>query len=163
MYKKTGDFLLLFFVLLTLYVGQNILKANNIIPSKEETIFDEQLSDYMSHLSERDRIIMSAYNDHSSNIQVAGEGTIVKILSNDEKQNLHQQKFMVMLKSGLSLLIIHDTDLAPKLENLKTGSPISFYGMYEYNSQGGAIRHTHQDPTNQHETGWLQYDGKHYQ
>ena len=61
------------------------------------------------------------------------------------------------------MLIAHNIDLAPKIEGLKKGDKVEFYGEYEHNQKGGVIHWTHHDPQGKHIDGWLKYQGRMYQ
>jgi hypothetical protein len=106
--------------------------------------------------------ISSAYKNHRSDIQVAGTGVVVKVLPDDNKGSRHQ-KFLLKLSSGITLLIAHNIDLAPKITSIKRGDTIKFYGEYEYNAKGGVVHWTHHDPARRHIGGWLEHKGMRYQ
>jgi hypothetical protein len=103
-----------------------------------------------------------AFENQTNNRQVQGQGTVIKILSDDQDGSRHQ-RFILRLSSGQNLLISHNIDLAPRLANLKLGDTVSFYGEYEWNAKGGVIHWTHHDPQGRHVNGWLKYNGKVYQ
>lgn len=105
--------------------------------------------------------LLSAYENRQSNLQTGGSGTVIKILSDDLKGSRHQ-KFIVKLSSGQRLLIAHNIDLAARINTLKKGDLVEFYGEYEWNSKGGVIHWTHHDPNGRHEDGWLRHNGKTY-
>lgn len=107
-------------------------------------------------------IIDKAYANKQSNIQVQGVGKVIKVLSDDNKGSRHQ-RFILKLSSNSTILIAHNIDLAPRIENLKTDDSIEFYGEYEWNKQGGVIHWTHHDPRGKHKDGWLKHNGKIYQ
>jgi len=109
-----------------------------------------------------DDSISKAFENRSSNIQVEGIGTVIKILRDDLKGSRHQ-KFIIRLSTGQTLLIAHNIDLAPRINNLKNGDSIAFFGEYEWNSKGGLIHWTHHDPRGQHKGGWIKYNGRTYQ
>ena len=93
---------------------------------------------------------------------MCGSGTIIRLLSDDNKGSRHQ-RFIIKESSGRTLLIAHNIDLAPKIYSLQKGSLIKFCGEYENNAKGGVIHWTHHDPQKRHTGGWLEYKGKKYQ
>ena len=56
----------------------------------------------------------------------------------------------------------HNIDLSPRIENLKKGDVVEFFGEYEYSPQGGVMHWTHHDPRGHHTDGWLKHQGKTY-
>ena len=94
--------------------------------------------------------------------QMCGSGTVIRLLSDDNKGSRHQ-KFIIKQSSGRTLLIAHNIDIAPKIYSLQKGGSIKFCGDYENNSKGGVVHWTHHDPQNKHKAGWLEYKGKKYQ
>ena len=106
--------------------------------------------------------IARAYQNHTSNLPVAGEGIVIKILSDDNDGSRHQ-RFIVRLPSGQTLLVAHNIDLAPRIPFLREGDSVAFRGVYEWNPKGGVIHWTHRDPEGRHDSGWLKYNGKTYQ
>jgi hypothetical protein len=61
------------------------------------------------------------------------------------------------------LLVAHNIDLAPKIETLKVGDKIGFFGEYEWNNKGGTLHWTHRDPRGRHVSGWLKHAERVYQ
>lgn len=109
-----------------------------------------------------DQVLKNSFNKKISNVQVQSQGVVIKIFKDDLEGGKHQ-RFILKLKSGQTLLIAHNIDLAPRINNLKVGDIVSFYGEYEWNSQGGVIHWTHKDPQKNHVNGWLKHQGKIYQ
>jgi hypothetical protein len=107
------------------------------------------------------KILQDAFEQQNSNVQVRQTGQIVKVLKDDNHGSRHQ-RFVVLLESGQKILIAHNTDLAPRIESLQTGAPITFFGEYEWNNKGGVVHWTHRDPKGKHPDGWLRYDGRTY-
>ena len=103
-----------------------------------------------------------AYENKRSDIQVSGSGVVKRLLRDDDEGTRHQ-KFILKMVSGLSVLVAHNIDLAPRVANLKEGDRIEFHGEYEWSKQGGVLHWTHLDPRGKHEAGWLKYNGKIYQ
>ena len=106
--------------------------------------------------------IAQAFEQHQSNVKVEGEGTVTRVLPDDNIGSPHQ-RFIVRLASGQTVLIEHNIDLAPRIESLKVGDTVSFSGEYVWNEQGGLIHWTHHDPAGRHDAGWVKYNGRVYQ
>jgi hypothetical protein len=107
-------------------------------------------------------VLRDAFNQRQSNLQVQGQGTVIRILSDDLDGSRHQ-RFILRLDSGQTLLIAHNIDLAPRISGLQNGDIVRFYGEYEWNSEGGIIHWTHHDPNGSHVDGWLEHRGQRYQ
>lgn len=108
-----------------------------------------------------DAVLKQAYESHQSDIQVQGAGEVVRILSDDNQGSRHQ-RFILRLDNRQTILIAHNIDLAPRVENLNVGDVVEFYGEYEWNRKGGVIHWTHRDPRNSHAHGWLKHKGTKY-
>lgn len=115
-----------------------------------------------SSSSAADQTISNAYEAQLSGIQVGGEGVVDRVLSDDNDGSRHQ-RFILRLASGQTLLIAHNIDIAPRIEALKRGDRVAFFGQYEWNDEGGVIHWTHHDPDGQHVRGWLKHNGTVYQ
>ncbi|HSB29488.1 MAG TPA: DUF3465 domain-containing protein [Pyrinomonadaceae bacterium] len=106
--------------------------------------------------------IAAAFTTRTSNIQVHGQGVVTRLLADDRSGSRHQ-RFIVRLGSGQTLLIAHNVDIAHRIDDLRTGDHIQFYGEYVWNAEGGTIHWTHHDPAGSHVTGWLKHNGQTYQ
>ena len=106
--------------------------------------------------------LIDAYNNKQSDVQVTGIGTVIRTLTDDTKGSQHQ-RFILKLASGQTLLIAHNIDLAPRINSLRKGDSVEFYGEYEWNSKGGVLHWTHSDLRGHHEDGWLKHKGSVYQ
>ncbi|EJD6058488.1 DUF3465 domain-containing protein [Acinetobacter baumannii] len=147
-------------LLIATYLGLDLSgHKNNSTPSssiptnqRTETTFSNDRVD----------TIKAAYERRQSNVQVQGSGRVKAILREDNDGSRHQM-FILVLKNGLSILVAHNFDLAPKIEDLRKGDIVEFNGEYEYNEKGGVLHWTHHDPQNRHENGWLKHNGRIYQ
>lgn len=103
--------------------------------------------------------LLQAYSRQQSNVQVQGSGVVVKVLRDDLKGSRHQ-KFILKIAGGPSVLVAHNIDLAPRIDGLRAGDSVEFYGEYEWNAKGGVVHWTHRDPGRRHVDGWLKHDGR---
>lgn len=109
-----------------------------------------------------DAAIARAFANRLGNQQLEGQGTVIKTLADDTNGSRHQ-RFIVRLESGHTLLVSHNIDLAPRIDALRTGDTVAFYGEYEWNPKGGVIHWTHHDPQGRHPAGWIRHGGRTYQ
>ena len=109
-----------------------------------------------------DQQLKQAYQNHQSDLQIQGSGTVSRVLPDDNIGSRHQ-KFILRLDSRQTLVVAHNIDLAPRIPNLKVGDVVQFYGEYEWSDKGGVIHWTHRDPGNRHAHGWLKHQGKIYE
>ncbi|HJZ81076.1 MAG TPA: DUF3465 domain-containing protein [Pyrinomonadaceae bacterium] len=113
-------------------------------------------------VSDSDRRLAHAFEQHESNLQVEGKGRVRQILPDDNNGTRHQ-RFIVELETGQTILIAHNIDLAPRIDLLQVGDEVTFFGEYEWNAKGGVIHWTHRDPNGRHIAGWIKYLGRVYQ
>jgi len=137
-------FLLLFLSLYTLYERSDWFSIQTV---QDQVAFADQLQE--------------AFDKRLSNLQVEGSGVVKVILRDDTKGSKHQ-RIIVDLPTGQTVLLAHNIDLAPRVENLSKGDKITFFGEYEWNDRGGVIHWTHHDPQNKHIAGWLKHKGRTY-
>ncbi|MGI8618026.1 MAG: DUF3465 domain-containing protein [Gemmatimonadaceae bacterium] len=109
-----------------------------------------------------DAVFANAFDKQINNIQVEGQGTVVKILPDDNEGGRHQ-RFIVRLKAGQTIMIAHNIDLAARVSSLQEGDKVAFSGEYEWSPKGGVVHWTHRDPNGRHQAGWIKHDGKSFQ
>ena len=102
------------------------------------------------------------FEKRQSDIQLEVTGEVIKLLADDNDGSRHQ-RFIIELPSGLTLLVAHNIDLAPRIDNLEVGDEVDLYGEYVWNDKGGIMHWTHHDPANSHPHGWIRHDGNLYQ
>ncbi|MEJ2396178.1 MAG: DUF3465 domain-containing protein [Candidatus Thiodiazotropha sp.] len=107
-------------------------------------------------------LVEQAYADRLSNQQVQVAGWVTKLLPDDRDGSRHQ-RFIMRLDSGLTLLVAHNIDLAPRVQPLAVDDLVELYGVYEWNEQGGVIHWTHHDPHGKHPDGWILHQGHLYE
>src|ERR671910_52150 len=89
--------------------------------------------------------IAAAYAQRRSDVEVTGAGRVTRVLGDDSLGDRHQ-RFILELLSGLTVLVTHNIELAPRIERLAVGDAIEFHGIYEWNDKGGIVHWTHHDP-----------------
>jgi len=106
--------------------------------------------------------VQEAYSQGRSDVQLTARGVVDRLLRDDREGSRHQ-KFLLRLDNGLTVLISHNIDLAPRVNSLNQGDAVEVFGEYEWNSKGGVIHWTHHDPNGRHVAGWIKHDGTTYQ
>ena len=109
-----------------------------------------------------DQVVAAALAAHRSDVAISGEGEVIKLLPDDQRGSRHQ-RFLLRLPSGPVLLVAHNIDLAPRLDDLHTGDKLRFAGEFVWNERGGVLHWTHRDPQGRHADGWLELAGRRYQ
>jgi len=102
------------------------------------------------------------YQDQQSDAQLEITGKVKRILQ-DDVSGIRHQRFIVEISGGQTILIAHNIDLSPRIEDLALGDEVNVYGEYEWNEHGGVIHWTHHNPKGKHEAGWIKHNGKTYQ
>lgn len=108
------------------------------------------------------RKLIDAIESRRSDVQVKGRAKVIRLLADDLKGSRHQ-RFLLQLNQGGTLLVAHNIDLAPRIDNLQVDDWVEFFGEYEWNNKGGVIHWTHIDPSGRHVDGWLKHGGQIYQ
>lgn len=106
-------------------------------------------------------VIENAYQNQASNLPVMETGVVSRILSDDNDGARHQ-RFILSLASGHTILIAHNIDIAPRINNLREGDQVTFSGLYEWNEKGGVVHWTHHDPSGRYGGGYLQHNGMYF-
>ncbi|WP_457599247.1 DUF3465 domain-containing protein [Hydrogenimonas sp.] len=116
-----------------------------------------------SRAQEKSRIlpVEEAQSRRLSDVWVEGEGVVVRTLRDDDRGPRHQ-RFILRLGNGRTLLVVHNIDLAPRIDDLRPGERVGFVGEFVDNPKGGLVHWTHHDPSGRQEGGWLKYRGKIY-
>lgn len=94
--------------------------------------------------------------------QVTVRATVSRLLADDRNGSRHQ-RFIIRADSGMTLLIAHNIDLAPRLDGLAVGDGVVVSGEYQSNPQGGLLHWTHHDPAGHHRAGYIEWKGRRYE
>ncbi|MDR0813186.1 MAG: DUF3465 domain-containing protein [Oscillospiraceae bacterium] len=103
-------------------------------------------------------MIKDLFEQKKRDVFVFGEGIVVRLMEDDTSGDRHQ-RFVLETDGGLSLLITHNIDIAPRLDGLATGDNVAFHGEYVWSEKGGAVHWTHHDPDGSSPGGWLEWNG----
>lgn len=136
---------------------QNISTSATAVKKQENTLNLKPLQG----LEKQTFTAFEAYQAKKSDVFIEDQGTVAKLLPDDNKGARHQ-KFLVKIATGQTLLFAHNIDLAPRIENIAVGDPVIFRGEYVYNPKGGVIHWTHHDPKNQMAGGWIKHQNQEY-
>ncbi len=104
--------------------------------------------------------ISSLFDAQRSGVMVSTVANVTRILKDDTQGSRHQ-RFLIKTVEGLTLLVVHNIDLAPRVP-LEVNDQVSIIGQYEWNNKGGVLHWTHHDPDNSHPEGWIMHQGKKY-
>lgn len=107
--------------------------------------------------------LLNAYRNQQSDVIVENVTGVVEAILPDDVEGSRHQRFIIRLARGNTVLVVHNIDLAPRIDSLREGDRVSIKGEYEWNDRGGLVHWTHHDPRNRHEGGWIEHDGFRYQ
>lgn len=105
--------------------------------------------------------VLEAQRDHLRHVEVTVTAPVYKLLR-DDNQGIPHQRFLIKLANGSTVLIAHDTNMAPKVP-LSPGCLIRIHGEYIWTDRGGVIHWTHHTDTPRHTGGWIDCNGQRYQ
>ena len=105
--------------------------------------------------------VVVAERSRAKDISVDASGVVTRLLADDNEGSRHQ-RFIIQVTTDLTVLIVHNIDLAPRVP-LQVGDSVAVRGDYVWNEQGGLIHWTHHDPDGRHVPGWIEIRGRRYQ
>lgn len=105
--------------------------------------------------------VVAAERSRAKDLSVDASGVVTRLLADDNAGSRHQ-RFIIQVASDLTVLIVHNIDLAPRVP-LQVGDSVAVRGDYVWNEQGGLIHWTHHDPDGRHVPGWIEVRGRRYQ
>ena len=101
-----------------------------------------------------------AFRNHRSGVMVTAEGTVIRLLADDNDGSRHQ-RFIMRLASGQTLLVAHNIDLSTRVP-VQLNVLVKLRGQFEWSDKGGTVHWTHRDPEQKHEAGWIEIAGRRY-
>lgn len=107
------------------------------------------------------RAVLAAQAQQAKRVEITVVARVYKLLPDDTK-GLPHQRFLLRLNNGTTVLIAHDTKMAPRVP-INVGDLIRIHGEYIWNEKGGVIHWTHHSDNGHHEPGWIEFNGQRYQ
>ena len=154
---------ILFFALILLLVSACSQANNTVDANKPEPAKDAQAEQAANqHNAPALRSVDALFKSQVSKVQVEDKGIVSKLLK-DDTRGLKHQKFLAKVASGQVVLIVHNIDLAARIDNIVVGDAVEFRGEYVYNEKGGLVHWTHHDPKKKHYAGWIKHNGHTYE
>jgi hypothetical protein len=109
-----------------------------------------------------DAAIVRDYHNHSSNVEVTGDGTVVRVLPDRSGPSGTHEQFIIRLSSGdITVEVEHNISIGRRVP-VKEGDHVLVHGEYIWNAEGGLIHFTHHDPQGTHEGGYVEDNGLTY-
>lgn len=97
--------------------------------------------------------VQSAFAEQRSGVWLETQGTVRRILADDNEDSRHQ-RFILDVGNGHTVLVAHNIDLAKRVP-VRVGDGLLLRGRYEWNERGGVIHWTHHDPQGREAGGWI--------
>ena len=116
----------------------------------------------MSASSKAHTTVHDYFEQRVSGRMVSITAKVKRLLSDDTHKPRHQ-RFIIKLDTGITVLIAHNIDLAPRVSDLQEGDEVTITGQYEWNERGGVIHWTHHDPKKRRDGGHIEHKGIVYQ
>ncbi|MDZ4836056.1 MAG: DUF3465 domain-containing protein [Candidatus Melainabacteria bacterium] len=111
--------------------------------------------------SGNDAAIVDAQNNRQRNVVVTITARVKRLLPDDTQGSPHQ-RFLLQLSNGSTVLVAHNTSLAPHVP-LREGDMVTICGEYIWNEKGGVLHYTHHTTNNKHRGGYIEYNRQTYQ
>lgn len=103
------------------------------------------------------KAVLEAFKNRQSNVIVENVSGAVEALLPDDAEGSRHQRFIIRIGRDQTVLVVHNIDMAPRINTLIKGDRVSVKGEYEWNERGGLIHWTHCDPRSSHENGWIEH------
>ena len=120
-----------------------------------------KLNTYSTSAGSGDQEVLNAQAQQMRKVEVTLSGPVFKMLPDDTK-GLPHERWLMHLSNGSTVLIAHDTKLAPRVP-INDGDTVRIHGEYIWNDKGGVIHWTHHAPNGRHEPGWIEFNGQKYE
>jgi hypothetical protein len=104
--------------------------------------------------------VQDAYRYHQTGMMAEVTGTVARVLLGD-KDDTRNQKFIIRLTNGQSLLVLHDQVSGDRVP-VKVDDTVLVRGEYQWSETGGTLRFTQRDYSPRRMHGWIEHEGRRY-
>jgi hypothetical protein len=108
-----------------------------------------------------DAQVVQAQEQHLENVEVTFSAPVKELLPDDTEGKQHQ-RFLLSLSNGTTVLVAHNTDLAPRVP-VQENDVVTIHGQYIWNEKGGVVHYTHHTTSRKKDSGWIQFNSLQYQ
>lgn len=105
--------------------------------------------------------LLNAFEQGRTGVWVSGHGTVAQLIGDETIAGEVHQRMTVDVGGSLSLIVRHSVEASERVP-VAQGDTVAFQGRYEWNGRGGVLGHTHRDPEQPGEGGWIRHDGTLY-
>lgn len=106
------------------------------------------------------KTVQDAYRYHQTGMMAEVTGTVARILV-DDRDDTRNQKFIIRLGNGQSLLVLHDQVSSDRVP-VKVDDTVLVRGEYQWTETGGTLRFTQRDYSPRRLHGWIEHQGQRY-
>lgn len=158
--SKTGTVLLALSLTTMLVMSTGCTSARHRHRAEENATQQVQTAPTGPASDVGDAEVIQAQDSHRKKVEVTFTAPVYKMLPEDTR-GIEHQRFLVSLSNGTTVLVAHNTDLAPMVP-IHEGDSVTLHGEYIWNRRGGIMHYTHHS-TNRHESGYIDFAGQRYQ
>ncbi|MGC1527457.1 MAG: DUF3465 domain-containing protein, partial [Phormidesmis sp.] len=69
--------------------------------------------------------VANAYRNQQSDVMVEDVAGVVEVILSDDLEGSRHQRFIIRIAGGQTVLIVHNIDLAPRIDSLREGDRVS--------------------------------------
>jgi hypothetical protein len=107
--------------------------------------------------------VYDAWRRQLSHVEVTASGSVARVLGTSSGPSGVHESFLVHLRGagghGLTVRVEDNVDLTGPIP-LAAGDDVEVRGEYIYDSSGGLIHYTHNDPRGRHPGGYVRAEGR---
>lgn len=105
--------------------------------------------------------LLNAFEQGRTGVWVSGHGTLAQLIGDETVAGEMHQRMVVNIDGSLDVIVRHSVESSQRVP-AEQGDTIAFQGRYEWSGRGGVIGHTHRDPEQPGDGGWIRHEGTTY-